>query len=76
MKKANRLFACVNASVMNAHAERVCAHGAILSKCVASLRVKSDENPLNVVTEPTVWVAKCHRTNVFRRAVALAPTRW
>jgi len=33
-------------------------------------------SPLNVVTEPTVWVAKCHRTYVFRRTVALAPTRW
>ena len=33
-------------------------------------------NALNVVTEPTGWVAKCSRTDVLRRTGALAPTGW
>lgn len=44
----NHVIASV--SVMNAYAERVCACGTILSKCVASLRVNQKINLSDVPT--------------------------
>jgi hypothetical protein len=47
-----RLFVIESASVMNAHAERVCVCGTFLSKCIASLRVEGATD--TVVVEGTI----------------------
>ena len=72
----NKIIAGASASVMNASVQNAFAfalgfYQSALHLCESKSRERTERR-----TEPTGWVAKCGRTDVFRRTAALAPTGW
>ena len=72
----NKIIAGASASVMNAPVQNAFAFALGFYQSALHLCESKSREPTERRTEPTGWVVRFDTTDVRRRRVASAPTRW